>query len=284
MDQVHLETEALSWLEAHDVGGAPLTPEIAEARREWDEADKAVRALVKPDDPVSASKLVAQGWTVEDAEAEVDARYRAALDWKRRRETLIEVRSFKARALNLAVVSSLEEIVLAARPTVTKIVDDARPQVEKILRFGPVFDTETIVAKASAAELRAYQAVLALQTRLDSITRAWARSYVTPLRISKVHEVSHSAGRFGWAASDVAQERYYWDAPELVREPRLNGQALSRRGSKLPPSTSLLLIAQEEPAAGFRLAVFGDLRARAYEEWQTRKDAFQLKRPQMVGF
>ena len=130
-----------------------------------------------------------------------------------------------------------------------------------------------VVAKATAKELRAYQAVMALQARFDVIHKAWTGSYMTPARVRVVGEVSNAKGQFSWQAMDMGKEFFYWDEPALVGNPRLNGQMLSRTGRPAPVSTSLLLIAAEPEDAGYRLATFDDLRQRARMEWDTRAAA-----------
>lgn len=273
MEPIYLSREALAWMAAAEKGGMTLPKPVADAVVAWQAADVALKALEQPEAPTSSARLVDQGYAPADALAEVDRQVAAVAEWRREQGVLIDARSRRAHDLNRVVDTHLEDLVLAARPTVTEIVEDARPHVEKLARFGPAFDANVIVARATAAELKSFQTVTGLQLRLDAIHKAWSGGYMTPARISSTYELSYNPAEFGWSADAVAREHYYWENAGLVREPRLNGRALSRSGRPLPPSTSLLLIAAEDPECGYRLAVLPEIRERALAEWQAMRDA-----------
>lgn len=270
MEQIYLEDDARVWMQACDKGGVSLTPEVAAAREAWEDADKEVKSLPRPDEPVSPARLIDQGWKVDDAQEEFDNRYQAVVEWKRRHNTLVDARSLKARVLNKSVASSLDALVIGTRPVVTEIIDLARPHAEKLVKFGPEYDPAVMVAKATSTELKAYQEILQLQARFDTIHHAWARSYANMRRLSAAYVTGHH-GDFGWSALNTDPAHFVWSEPSLVREPRLNGQARSRNGYPLAPRKELLLIALEDPECGYRFATFDDLRERAYEEWQARR-------------
>lgn len=267
MEPTYIGREASLWQAASAEGGVTLPARIVNLMAEHAAADRALRARERPEDPVNPARLVDQGTDPAEAVAEAERRHARIAAWRRERDALIGARSMKAAALNRAVDENLEDLVLAARPVVTEIVEAARPLVPKLARFAPAYEPERIVAGATAAELRAYQGVMALQVRLDAIHKAWTGSYVTPARVARTYEVSHSPAVFGWSAAELGREHYYWTEPSLVRNPRCNGTALSRSGRPLPPSTSLLLIAAEAAEAGYRLATFPELRERARQEW-----------------
>ena len=216
-------------MQACDKGGVPLTPEVAAAREAWEDADKKVKSLPKPDEPVSPARLIDQGWKVDDAQEEFDNRYQALVEWKRRHHTLVDARSLTASVFNKAVVSSLDALVIGTRPVVTEIIAAARPHAEKLVRFRPEFDPAVMVAQATSSELKAYQEILQLQARFDTIHHAWARSYANMRRVAAAYVTDHH-GDFGWSALNTDPTHFVWAEPSLVREPRLNGRARSRTG------------------------------------------------------
>ena len=270
MDLIYTNLEVGHWSTAADEGGLTLPARIVSLRAEHEAADKALRALERPDEPTSPERLVGQGWSPGEAMAEADRRHAAIASWRREHDVLAAVRSHKANALNRAVAEDVEDLVMLARPVVTEIVEAARPLIPKLARFAPGYEPERIVAKATSVELKAYQALMALQVRFDAIHKAWAGSYVTPARVNRTYEASNAPSTFSWSAAEMPVEFFYWAEPSLVANPRLNGQALSRSGRPLPLSTSLLLIAAEDPEAGYRLAVFPELRERAHQQWAAR--------------
>lgn len=274
MDPIYIGREATVWQAAADEGGVNLPDSITEARAAHAAADAAVKALPRPEEPVDPVRLVDGGMDPKDALAEADRSHQVIAFWRAEHDVLVSARAFKAAALNRAVEDNLEALVLAARPTVTEIVEEARPLVPKLDRFARGgYAAEQIVAKATAAELRAYQNVMALQVRFAAIHKAYVGSYATPARVSRVGEVSHTPGVMGWSAMDLNPAHFYWAEVALVANPRCNGQALTRTGRPAPPSTSLLLIAAEPAEAGFRLATYSELRERAQMEWNTRRAA-----------
>jgi hypothetical protein len=274
MDPIYMERGTSLWLTAADEGGITLPPAVAEARAAHKAADVAVKALARPAEPVNVTRLVDGGMDPKDAMAEADRSHQVIAAWRAEHDVLVTARSFKADRLNRAVVEHLDDLVLATRPVVTALVEEARPLVPKLDRFARGgHKAEDIVAKATAPELRAYQAIMTLQARLDAIHAAWAKVYMSPARVSRTGEVSYTPGVPGWHASETRREHFYWTEPRLVGNPRCNGQALSRSGAQAPISKSLLLVAAEPAEAGFRLAVMDDLKRRARLEGDTLRAA-----------
>ena len=273
---VFLEDEASDLFLASDISGAPLPSDILEVRRAHDDAVQALKAHRDecPDELRPVAKLMAAGMGLEDAEAEFEALSKEWDAWQGRQRNLLSARGIAANQANRAVTSQLDDLVLAVRETVTALVEECRPHAEKLKAYGPEFSTDHIVSRASAAEVKAYQAILEAQRKFDPIYRWWARACMNPRRL---HQVSitpgFGSGKFFFAPETMDKARYVWERPELVTDARLNGKKLSRTGQPLTPESRLILIALEDPACGYRLATIEELRERAELEWNARRAA-----------
>jgi hypothetical protein len=271
--------EVTAWLRAADVAGVALPDEVQEARQRLEKVDAELAALPGPEAPTPAARLVAGGMGLEEATAENERQAAEALAHKEAHRVVRDAQGHARRNLNNAVAQARDTLIVeAARPVVTALIEEARPHAETLARFAPKFDPGAIVRRGEPRHMKAFQAGEELERRFGAIMAAWRASYKAT---TTMYGGPKSPARvYGFDPRSVDQVHRYWDAPELVGNPLLNGTQRNRRGYPVRIEPTVLGVASEPAGAGFRLATVRELyelsksqakRARAETPWVERR-------------
>lgn len=256
--------EARAWLRAADTAGVELPAEVAEARDNMTRLEAELAALPQVEKPPTAAQLAASGLSLDKATAEHE---RLTMEMARRKSVLDSaspaIRLARGR-LSRLVAEQRDDLIVGIRPTLTALVDEARPLAHELAAFAPKYDAEAIARKATPKQLKAFQNAVELETKFGALMAAWRSSF----------KAANAPGGFaspskvpGFDVRWVDQVHRYWERPEHVANPRLNGTYLGKRGYPVAIEPTVLSVACEPEAAGLRLCTVREL-----------KDAFETER------
>lgn len=262
--------EARAWMRAADTAGVELPVDITEALANVERLEAEIAALPQVEKVPGTAELAAKGLTLERA-AEENARLAAEMAGRKEKQDAARPAVALARGdLSRLVAEQRDNIVIGVRPLLTSIIDEARPLAETLAPYAPKYDPGAIVRNATPKHLKAYQESAELEIKFGSIMAAWRSSFGT----SNMPCNSASAPA-NFDVRWVDQVHRYFDAPELVQNPRLNGTQMDERGRLTNIQPTVLGVACESPEAGFRLATLWELKD-AYDS--ASKAAFEAAR------
>lgn len=242
-----LTTESEAWLRAADKVGVELPTELQTARQRMEKAKAELAKLPAPLPVSTPHELVAAG--VELARAQDEAERMASE--AARLEELRSIGASGADGARMVVNRTMgqygDELILALRPIVTALVDSARPHAVVLAEFAPGYGAGDIVHQGQPKHLKAFQAVVEIERRFGTCMAAWRASF------------TEGARRSGLDLREVKPVHQFWASPERVRDESLNGTKLNRRGYPVTIQPTVLCVASEDEAAGFRLASVAEM-------------------------
>jgi hypothetical protein len=159
--------------------------------------------------------------------------------------------------LSRLIAEHRDDLVHLLRPIVTDLVEQARPLAVELAEFAPKYDPGAIVRRASQKQIKAWREAEELERRFGACLAAWRVSF----------RDANARGGFkspsfvpNFDVRWVEQVHRYWERPELVQNPHLNGTHLNQRGYPTVIAPTVLNVAAESPDAGFRLATGWELK------------------------
>jgi len=252
-----LTAEATRWMRAADVAGVELPDEITQARTNMDRLEAEVAVLPAVEQVPTAAELAASGLTLDQATEE---HARLTAEMARRKEALDAARpalGIARHRLSRLVAEHRDGLIVGVRPLVEAMIEKARPLAAELAPFAPKYDADAVVRRATPKQLKAYQAAAELEARFGTVMAAWRASFTASNKLGGLPSPSQVPGfDFRW----VDQVHRYWERPEHVANPRLNGTYLNRSGYPVNIEPTILGLACESAEAGFRLATLHELR------------------------
>lgn len=251
-----------AWMRAAETVGVELPEEVATAFARLASVKAQTEALPKPVEPPKAPDLVAEGMPLDEAQAEV-ARLTAEETKKAEARKIVRSGLELARAnANRAVDhGGGEALILNLRPVVDALVENARPLASQLQEFAPKYDAGSIVRRANTKQIAAWRKAEELEGIFGDCMAAWRGQFKAGTK-----EIRSTGFDVRW----VEQVHYYWERPEYVGNPRLNGTHLTGHGYPIAIQPTLLGVASEPEEAGFRLISRGEL-AEVYQATQMAK-------------
>jgi hypothetical protein len=249
--------EALAWMRAADVAGVELPDEVQEARERLEKIDGEIAALPKPSKVPTAAQMVAEGVALKDVGVEAQKLADEAARLEETHRVARAAQHVARRTLSRLVAEQRDALIVGARTVVRALVDEARPHAEALAPFAPKYDAGAIVRRAEQKQIKAWREAEELERRFGSIMAAWRSSFkATNARGSFASPSKVSGFDVRW----MDQVHRYWERPEVVGNPRLNGTHLGRRGYPLAIEPTVLGVASEPAEAGFRLCTMRELK------------------------
>jgi hypothetical protein len=253
-----LTGEAKAYLRAADVAGLELPAAITEARANLGHVEEQIAALPAPAKVPSTAELVARGMPVDRAADEHERLTQEEGTREEMRRSVNQARGLAWRRLSQLVAQERDNLVHALRPIVTDLVEAARPHAETLAPWAPKYDAEAIVRRGTPKDMKAYQAAAELEVKFGACMAAWRASFqASTTRAGGWKSPAHVPG---FDSRWVEQVHRYWERPELVQNPRLNGTHVNQRGYPTAIQPTVLGVAAESPDAGFRLATVWELK------------------------
>jgi hypothetical protein len=250
-----LSQEAVAWLRAAEEEGVVLPGPVQEAREQLDaiEADLAALPVAAERTPSAASLMVA-GMPAAKAQAEAEKLEDKAAKAAEIRRRAQEVRDVARLRVERAVAAHREELMVGLRPLVTALVEECRPAAAQLRAYAPAYFSADLLGSGTPEDLAAYQAASVIEARLGRLIAAYRASFKAATAPTNPHRPIADV-------RDVAQVHQWWENPELVSNPALNGTKLSRRGQPVPIQPTALGVSSEPAEAGFRMALPSELAA-----------------------
>jgi hypothetical protein len=209
-------SELGAWVTAAEVLDVP--PELGRLLEDFHAATAELERVRGQLGELKAAPTVTQrlgaGIAPETAVAQADEDAAATA---RTAKVVEEVASFvtsRERAVRRWIAANRSALIAdTLGPAVAEIIDEAAPMVDTLAAYAPTFDHRSLVARASAPELKAHRALEVLDDRLEVILAAYVRTW---------HAATAVAGGAGgekwpqWLRPSRAGGLHVWAAPELV--------------------------------------------------------------------
>jgi len=258
-----LSIEATAMMRASEVAGLKFPPSITIAIEILEGLDAQSANLPKSARVPAPAELVASGTPLNKVGKAHDLLATQERKNEELRETASKARSLPRRKVSRLMAEERDNLILALRPIVTALVEEARPLAEELAPFAPKYDAGTIVRRASLEQIEAWRKAEELERKFGACMAAWRAAFQATSTLG-CHASPARVPDFDprW----VDQANYYWTWPERVREPRLNGTYYGQY--RTAPSTiqpTVLSVACERPECGFRLATVREMAELYYE-------------------
>jgi hypothetical protein len=249
--------EATAWMRAADIAGVELPESITEARANLAKVEEQFTAMPLPDKVPDASELVARGASLEEAAEEIKKLSDAAAQAAENRGVVSSARTLARGRLSRLVAEERDSCIINARPVVDALIAAARPLTEELRTFAPMYDAGTIARRANPEQVEAWREAEELERKFGTIMAAWRTSF----RNSNVQGGYKSPSKVpGFDIRWVDQVHRYFERPEYVSNPRLNGTYLGRSGYPVAIEPTVLAVACEPERAGFRVCTVRELK------------------------
>jgi hypothetical protein len=261
---IALTAESIAWLRSTTVG-VEFPPAVQEAAHRLAKVDAELAELGPPLEVKKPGQLVADGMSLEEARA-VGARMKTEHDAQEARRRIgHEGRYAAIFNLNRVVAARRDELVEQVRPLVDALVDKARPHAKTLAPFAPGYAPGDVVRRGDAKVLKAWQEAEALEKQFGVLMAAWRASL-------------REGAKASFDLREVDQVHLFWTNPGQVANERLNGTRRNRYGQLVPIGPTVLGVAAEPEAAGFRLATLSELTAINAEASRTPRTREQAER------
>jgi hypothetical protein len=252
-----LSTEATAFMRAAEVVGLELPATIKEATAALVSLDEQIGKLPAPEKVPSPASLVADGTPLDKVGKEHERRVAKERQKAELRKTAQEARSLARRTVSIRVAQEREGLIRALNPIVVALIEEARPLAELLAPFAPKYEAGTIVRKASMEQVEAWRASEELERKFGVCMAAWRAGFGATTRLGGHKSPAHMPG---FDVRNVNQAHYYWEWPERVLNPRLNGTYYAaHRGAPSTIQPTVLSVACERPECGFRLATVREM-------------------------
>jgi len=260
----YLSNEARAWMRAAEVAGAPLTPDVSARLERLADVEEQAAALPAPVEVPGVAELVATGTPLEKAYTEAERLATAEARKAEQRKVVQEALDIARNGINRAVREDREGLILSLRPTVTELIDEARPLAATLEPFAPGYSSADIVRRGEPRHLKAFQAAAELEQKFGACMAAWRSSYQN----DATFQHPSTAG-----LKEVAPVRRYFANPGAVRDEALAGKKLNRRGYPIAPAPTVLSVAREDAAVEFRVGSTPEILAAGAEQRQAEYEA-----------
>ncbi len=252
-----LSSEAEAFIRAANVAGLKLPGAIVEQLERLEELKTRKGSIPQPSRVPPKSELLANGVSLDKVTAESARLEAEARELRELHDAAWKAQALVMRQVSILVAQEREGLMLALRPIVTALVEQARPLAEELEPFAPKYSTGDIIRRATAGQIEAWRKAEEAEARFGAVLSAWRNAFNATARLGGHSSPAQVAG---FDPRWVDQAHYFWACPERVAEPRLNGTWYAPNASR--PSAirpTLLGVACERPDAGFRLALVREL-------------------------
>lgn len=246
-----LTKEADAFLRVAEVAGLELPASITEPAGVLSRVETERGALPTPEQVPTLAQIIAGGTPPDKAQNEHDRLLMEAKKAKELRAAAWSALGLAARQVSIAVAQERDNLIHGMRPIVTDLIERARPLAEALAPFAPKYDAAVIVRHASMEQVEAWRESEELERRFGACLSAWRAAWnatTTP----GGHKSPAVVRDFDVRTADQAS--YYWQMPERVLEPRLNGTYYAPHHSapaRIQPT--VLAVACERPECEFTL-------------------------------